>query len=88
MANDTEIYNKVVSALKELLYDELDESNISEQTHLFNDLDLESLDMATLFIDLEEQLDRQIDQQEIIDANIQTIGDLVQFINAQAKPSK
>ena len=53
-------------------------SDLNEQTNLLHDLDLDSLAMFEIVIDLEAAYDLRISDEEI--ENLRTIGEIVSFI--------
>lgn len=57
---------------------DVDESKITDDTHFVNDLQADSLDMAELVIDLEEEFGVQISDEEA--QNIETVGQAIQYI--------
>ncbi|MFW5914879.1 MAG: acyl carrier protein [Planctomycetota bacterium] len=57
---------------------DVDESKITDDTHFVNDLQADSLDMAELVIDLEEEFGVQISDEEA--QNIETVGEAVEYI--------
>ncbi len=57
---------------------DMDPSKITEETS-FKDMEVDSLDMVEIVMDIEEAFDISIDTAE----NIQTIGDLVKLIQSK-----
>lgn len=57
---------------------DVDESKITDDTHFVNDLQADSLDMAELVIDLEEEFGVQISDEEA--QEIETVGQAIQYI--------
>lgn len=55
-----------------------DSSDLNEQTNLLHDLDLDSLALFEIVIDLEAAYDLRISDEEI--ENLRTIGEIVSFI--------
>ncbi|MDD2578584.1 MAG: acyl carrier protein [Clostridia bacterium] len=53
-------------------------SDLNEQTNLLHDLDLDSLALFEIVIDLEAAYDLRISDEEI--ENLRTIGEIVSFI--------
>jgi len=56
----------------------VDESQITEDTNFVNDLQADSLDMAELVIDMEEEFDVQISDEDA--QQIQTVGQAISYI--------
>lgn len=71
-----EIAEKVINLVAERM--DVDEDQITEETHFVNDLQSDSLDMAELVIDMEEQFDMNISDEDA--QNIQTVGQAIQYI--------
>ena len=71
-----EIAEKVRSMVAERM--DVDEAKITEDTHFVNDLQADSLDMAELVIDMEEEFGVQISDEEA--QKIETVGQAVQYI--------
>ncbi len=73
---DEDITQVVKSMVAERM--DVDESKITDDTHFVNDLQADSLDMAELVIDLEEEFGVQISDEEAQD--IETVGQAIQYI--------
>lgn len=73
---DEDITQVVKSMVAERM--DVDESKITDDTHFFNDLQADSLDMAELVIDLEEEFGVQISDEEAQD--IENVGQAIQYI--------
>lgn len=73
----------VFDKVKEILVDELDlEANeIKLESRLLEDLDADSLDVVELIMALEDAFDMEIPDEDT--ANIKTVGDIVQYIEAK-----
>jgi len=71
-----DITQKVIKLVAERM--DVDEDQITEDTHFVNDLQSDSLDMAELVIDMEEQFDVTISDEEA--QNIQTVGEAIQYV--------
>jgi acyl carrier protein len=56
----------------------VDEDQITEDTHFVNDLQSDSLDMAELVIDLEEEFDLSISDEDA--QQIETVGRAIHYI--------
>ncbi len=77
-----EIAQKVKSMVAERM--DVEESKITEDTHFVNDLQADSLDMAELVIDMEEEFGIQITDEEA--QKIETVGQAVKYIEEHKKP--
>jgi acyl carrier protein len=75
------VSDDVVQRVKELVAERMgvDEEQITEDTHFVNDLQSDSLDMAELVIDLEEEFDMSISDEEA--QEIETVGQAVDYIH-------
>lgn len=71
-----EIAQTVKSMVAERM--DVDESQITDETHFVNDLQADSLDMAELVIDMEEEFGVQISDEEA--QKIETVGQAVKYI--------
>ncbi len=60
---------------------DVDAAGITEETHFINDLQSDSLDMAELVIDLEEEFDVTISDEDA--QTIETVGQAITFIEAK-----
>ena len=74
MADD--VRTKVISLVAERMGVEPDQ--VSENTHFVNDLQSDSLDMAELVIDLEEEFKLSISDEEA--QKIETVGQAIKYI--------
>ena len=74
MADD--IAERVIALVAERM--DVDEDQITEETHFVNDLQSDSLDMAELVIDLEEEFGMNISDEEA--QEIQTVGQAIDYI--------
>jgi acyl carrier protein len=70
---------KIISLIAKQL--DVEEDNITMETNLIEDLEADSLDIADLVMELEEQLDIEIDDEEL--ENLKTVGDIVSYIEKQ-----
>lgn len=73
---DEDIIQVVKSMVAERM--DVDEDKITDDTHFVNDLQADSLDMAELVIDLEEEFGVQISDEEAQD--IETVGQAITYI--------
>lgn len=76
-----DIAQKVYQLVAERM--DVDESQVNADTHFVNDLQSDSLDMAELVIDMEEEFNISISDEEA--QNIQTVGQAVEYINANSQ---
>jgi len=75
------VSDDVTQRVKELVAERMgvEEDQITEDTHFVNDLQSDSLDMAELVIDLEEEFDMSISDEEA--QEIETVGQAIEYIN-------
>jgi acyl carrier protein len=71
---------KVIDILAEVA--EKDKTEITRETKLVEDLELESLDIVTLVAKIEEEFKIDIPDEEI--QNLLTVGDAIKFIEKNA----
>lgn len=71
-----QIYAKVIQTIEDVTG--VEQARLNDETELLMDLNLESLGMFEIVIELEETYDLQISDAEI--DRIHTIGDIVDFI--------
>ncbi|MFO7857496.1 MAG: acyl carrier protein [Ectothiorhodospiraceae bacterium] len=74
MAND--VRERVIQLIAERM--DVEPEQITDDTHFVNDLQSDSLDMAELVIDLEEEFDLTISDEEA--QKIETVGQAIQHI--------
>ena len=74
----SDVRERVISLVAEKM--DVDAGQITDETHFVNDLQSDSLDIAELVIDLEEEFDVTINDEDA--QNIQTVGEAVAFIEA------
>lgn len=72
---------EIVQMVKSMVADrmDVDEAQITEDTHFINDLQADSLDMAELVIDLEEEFGIEISDEQA--QGIETVGEAIKFIS-------
>jgi len=63
---------------------EVEESQITMESNIVDDLGADSLDVVELIMRLEEKFEVEIPDEDA--EKIQTVGDAVQFINAKLNP--
>lgn len=71
-----EVFKKVQETLIENL--DLEESEVTEEAVLSDDLDATSLELVDLVMDLEKQLKTRIELEELTD--VETVADIVDLI--------
>ncbi len=76
-----DVKSKVISLVAERMGVEADQVN--ENTHFVNDLQSDSLDLAELVIDLEEEFNLTITDEEA--QKLQTVGEAVAYIEEKQK---
>ena len=76
-----EIEAKIIKTITDVAT--IDESVMSSQTSLMNDLNLDSLSLFEIVIELETYFDLRISDEEI--ESLKTIGHVAQFISEQLK---
>lgn len=71
----------VFEKIKKLMVEQLDveESKITLQTSFKEDLDIDSLDLFQVIMEIEDAFDIQFENSE----NIKTVGDAVEYIEAK-----
>lgn len=70
------VFDKVVSILSEQF--DIDESSISLDTSIADDLNADSLDVVDLIMSIEDEFDIEVPDEAI--EGIRTVSDLVKFI--------
>jgi acyl carrier protein len=73
---DEKIAETVISMVADRM--DVDESQITNETHFVNDLQADSLDMAELVIDLEEEFGVEISDEDA--QQIETVGEAINYI--------
>ena len=63
-----------ISGLMENMF-ELDVTNITEDSHLYNDLDIDSIDAVDLIVELKNYTGKKISPDDF--KNVRTLGDIV-----------
>ncbi|WP_347297915.1 acyl carrier protein [Dolosigranulum savutiense] len=68
----------VFETVKDIIVEQLgiDESEVTKETDLENELDADSLDIFQIISDIEDEYDITIDT----DLNLQTVGELVDYV--------
>lgn len=73
----------VLEKLKAILSEQfdVDESQITPETNIYEDLEADSLDLVDLLSSIEEEFDIEINAEDDIINSINTVGDIVNFIS-------
>ena len=79
--------NSVFEVIKDLIIDITDEENVAEDTSLFDDLGIDSVDLAELVLASEEEFDLTLpadkdERMALMDEvkALETVGDMVDYI--------
>ena len=73
------VFEKVKAILSEQF--DVEESEITLETDLINDLEADSLDIADLIASVEDEFEIDIESDDDIMGEINTVGDIVQYIS-------
>ncbi len=73
------MFEEVRNQIAELLG--IDASSITEASDLIQDLKADSMDIATLLLEVEENHGIEIEEDEM--ENLKTVGDIVKYIEAK-----
>jgi acyl carrier protein len=76
MTDRDEIYQGVVNALSELF--EVDPNEISLDSHLYKDLDIDSIDAVDLVVEIKKITGQKIKPEDF--KNVRTVGDIVDAV--------
>lgn len=76
--NKAEIFNQLQSIMVELF--ELDADEVTLQSHLYEDLDLDSIDAVDLVVQLQNITGEKIKPEEF--KQVRTVADVVQAVDA------
>ena len=71
-----EIFNKIKKDLVALF--ELDEADISMDSKIFEDLDLDSIDAVYLIVNIQKEIGKRISPEDF--KQVRTIGDVVEVL--------
>lgn len=74
--SDNSVFERVKAVIVEVL--DVEESKITLNSNMRNDLGADSIDLMTLIVALEEEFDGQIADEEV--QNLLTVGNTVDFI--------
>ncbi len=75
------MFEEVRDQIAELLG--IEAATITEDSNLITDLRADSMDIATLLLEVEENHGIEIDEDEL--ENLKTVGDIVKYIEANKK---
>lgn len=70
---------KIIASVAEQLA--MDPAKITADSSLIDDLKADSLDIAALMLDLEEQYNIEIPDEELV--NLRTVGDIAAYLEAR-----
>lgn len=70
---------KIITSVAEQLA--MDPAKITADSSLIDDLKADSLDIAALMLDLEEQYNIEIPDEELV--NLRTVGDIAAYLEAR-----
>lgn len=76
MQSKAEIYTQLVEILEELF--EIDPAEISMESQLYDDLDIDSIDAVDLMVKLKETTGRRLEPEEFKD--VRTVADCVDAV--------
>jgi acyl carrier protein len=85
MTDNQDLLQLIVSLLRQ--QKGIGDLELTAGTPLTDDLELTSLELVRLLVSLEEHLDIQIDDAEIMNANFQTVDDIVSLVSRSSAPS-
>jgi acyl carrier protein len=77
---------EIFARVKELLIEsfELEPEDVHLQSHLIDDLDLDSIDAIDLAVGLEEEVGLKVEEEEL--REIRLVGDIVDLVYAKLRP--
>ncbi|WP_430789509.1 acyl carrier protein [Actinoplanes sp. G11-F43] len=73
-----QIVTVIVSVLEEVLNQEL--TDVTAETRLFDDLNLDSTGVLALLMSLEDALDMQVDPEDLQKSDLDSVGSLAAFV--------
>ncbi|MCW8195261.1 acyl carrier protein [Proteobacteria bacterium 005FR1] len=76
MTDRDEIYQGVVNALNDLF--EVDPDEVSLDSHLYQDLDIDSIDAVDLVVEIKKITGKKIKPEDF--KNVRTVGDIVDAV--------
>lgn len=78
MANREELVVKVINAINDAML--VEDIEVTEKTHLVNDLGADSVDFATMLMQLEEETNIDIPDEELEELSDATVANIVDFL--------
>lgn len=76
MRTRDDIYRQVTGLISQMF--ELDPSQLTEDAHLYEDLDIDSIDAVDLIVELKDYTGKKISPDDF--KNVRTIGDIVRAV--------
>ena len=76
-----EKYQKLKNIIKVYLPEDVSFSDISEDSHLMNDLNINSANLVDIVLDVEDAFDIRLENEDM--ENMQTVNDAVAIIDAK-----
>lgn len=74
-----DLYEKISAIFVSVL--QIDESEITEDSHVLEDLGADSLDMAEILVAVESEFDITVEEDDV--SGLRTIGDIVNYISTR-----
>lgn len=81
MTNRDEIYQRLVDVLSDLF--EIDPEDVSLESHLYHDLDIDSIDAVDLVVEIKRITGQKIKPEDF--KNVRTVGDVVDAVSELTK---
>ncbi|MBT8280690.1 MAG: acyl carrier protein [Muriicola sp.] len=76
-------YSTLTSIIKPYLPDDISADSISKDSHLINELNINSANLVDIVLDVEDAFDITLENEEMDD--MQTVGDALNIIEAKLK---
>lgn len=83
--NKNEVIKGLCQILSEIKEDDCLANQLNEASHLIDDIGIDSLQMISLMINIEEKFDVELNFSQINISHMQSIGSLAEFILQQKK---
>lgn len=83
--NKKEVINRLLQILVEIKEDEMLVAKLSENSNLIDDVGIDSLQMISLMINIEEKFSVELNFSQINLSHLNSIGSLADFILQQKK---
>lgn len=77
MTNRDEIYQRLVEVLSDLF--EIDPEDVTLESHLYQDLDIDSIDAVDLVVEIKKITGQKIKPEDF--KNVRTVGDVVDAVS-------